>query len=359
MRCITLRGAILGSLFALVLSGCEGSGEITEPLAEWEVQSASLSQVSLQDLTPYHSVARAVALALDDEVVRGELLRSMRMSQYNENKLVLQHFLGRAESSSLRNEVGTDDLLERLAAALPGDVDFYAPSREQRRSWTGSDNFLVAAVGDPDADRALAFGPEGASQIITSLDDASADIVFVIHPAEHKTEYPNRNPRDGDRIEDPPGPALFQQCNEEWCSGGGGGAPPPPFPPGTYENQILPCFNDGPFGGNLEIYFITRDDNGVDFKTTPRSGVVPNSWNAPRIKIWPAAASSSLSLTVHLWEDDPDIGIGGDDDKGQATVNAAGVYSSIDIFGESGGCEGSAYHNIIWANYEIIIGTGQ
>lgn len=347
MRCTPLRGAILAGFAALALSGCENSGEITEPLAEWQVQSASLDQVTPQDLVPYHSVARAVAMALDDDVVRGELLRSMRMSQYNENKLVLQDFLERAESLPIRNKVGTDGLLKRLAAALPIDVDFYAPSREQRRSWTGSDDYLVAAIGDPDADRALALSPDGSSQIITSP-DAGVDIVFVIHPAEHKTEYPNRSPLEGDRIEDPPGPTpLFQQCQEEWCSGGGGGGEPPPLPPGTYMDKIMVYFGDGIFAGDPEIRFETWKDGDTHVTDSDTLSVEKNAWVYHRMKIYNQSASSNVDLTADLWEVD-DWLTGADDYEGESipSITAGVIYNSWDALTQSN-----------MAKYEISIGS--
>ena len=359
---MAFRRAILGSLVALTIVGCERSGEVTEPLAEWTEQSASLSVASSQDLAPYHSVAHAIALALDDDVVRRQLLQSMRSSKYSERKLVLQHFLKRAESSSLRTAVadglgGTDNLLSQLAAELPGEVDFYAPSREQRRAWTGSDEVLVAAIGDSDSEQALAFATNGTSQIITGLDNPGIEIVFVIHPAEVKNEYPNRDLGGGDRIEDPPVPgALFKTCNDpETCGGGGGGGPPPPPPPpGTYETSIYPCFGDGIFSGEPEIFFITGDDYGA-IKQTPTVSVIPFQLNYVRLKIFDSSASSSHRLVAVLWEDDSGF-LDQDDEKGQAIIFGDGVYASIDAYGHNyDGCSNNSLP-AVWAEYTV--GTG-
>lgn len=99
-------------------------------------------------------VAQAFALAMADANVRVMVRNSLRASPFNEHKLVLQEFLATRDGERLLAAAAKASGLEvnvltALVAQLPS-MDFYAPVREHRLAWKGSEDVVVGFTVDQD-----------------------------------------------------------------------------------------------------------------------------------------------------------------------------------------------------------------
>lgn len=149
---------------------------------------------------------------------------------------------------------GTSATVRDLVERLPGRMDFYVPLPEQRRSWRGSSDVVVAAILDPDATEAVGFDTQGRGTLLFSPADAGASAFFIIHPAEHKSAQA-RLLTEGETIEELQASTatgvvmLAATCGPnalEGCTGGGGtGCVANPQLFGTYVCEISVVFGDG------------------------------------------------------------------------------------------------------------------
>lgn len=346
----------------LFSSGCvpdesAPTGSIADPatIPSGNAQSGlSPSELVLQD------VARSVALAMGNPQVRASVIRGMQGSPYNEHKLVLHSFLegpgGGELRSSARDHGATDALLGQVVELFPDGLDVYVPNRSQRRSWTGSDRLLVAGVTDTDATEATAFDTEGNQHLISAVEVAGYDAVVVIHPAEPKVTRANNVPAGRTTIEGDlgvfgvdSGSTMNAVCNPEVsdCSNEPPPPPPPPPTPQTRVTRVFPDFDDGPFGGDLELYYVTENvNNPASVYESAIFDAEPYVLRSVNVKIFNAAASSSLELLAVLWEADG-FPNGHDDWKGEpwpVNIKGGGDYASFDPF-----------YQIFWAEYRVAV----
>ena len=173
------------TLVGLALVACEPptSSSSSQPESELRAEAARLNQM-----------AGALSAALDDTRHRRSLLDILRNSPFVEHKLTLTEFLAHSGSTDIVDAMqgrlrGSDADLASAAARLPA-LDFYVPSRSQRRSWTGQGSLAVAYVpdvDDPDAGITL-FWSHGPSKKMRTRDLADpsklADVVLVLHGSE-------------------------------------------------------------------------------------------------------------------------------------------------------------------------------
>lgn len=365
-------------LSILLSSGCAPDESLPTGPAQESVPGAvdqALSSVSPPDLV-LHEVARSLAMAMAEPRVRASVIRGMQGSPYNEHKLVLASFLDGPAGGELRASAGvhgaTEALLHQVETLFPDGLDFYLPSRDQRRNWAGSDRLLVVGVADLDATEAYAFDVDGNPSLISSVDVPGYDAVIVIHPAEPKVARTSTASAGAQTVETGPeaavipGPVMNAVCNPEVsdCSGegdpgggtggggagggGGGGGSPPPATPKTRVTSILPDFDDGIFGGDLELYFATAEvgnpSNSYQSAIFDAEPYVNNGWL--NVTIFDDDASPFLELLAVLWESDG-FPNGGHDWKGEpwpVNIEGSGNYASFDPFNQ-----------IFWAEYEVVV----
>lgn len=110
-------------------------------------------------------VARAFGLALSSPALRMGVLRAMRASPWVEHKLVLSDFLltpsGRARLAAGASAIGTtaEELAATIAALPP--MDLYVPSREDRRTWRGTSDIVVAVALGADLSSVTGYSVSG------------------------------------------------------------------------------------------------------------------------------------------------------------------------------------------------------
>jgi hypothetical protein len=132
----------------------------TAPAAD---PSVAASVAVTQEQEALDQIARAVALALQDQGLRQRIKNDMRASRYQEHKLDLSSYL-RGESggillAKMAKETGRsrDELLALLGGVRP--LEMYFPVRAHREGWTGGADLQVlghlTASGDPTAAYAL------------------------------------------------------------------------------------------------------------------------------------------------------------------------------------------------------------
>lgn len=299
-------------------------------------------------------------MAMGEPEVRTSVIRGMQGSPFNEHKLVLHSFLqgpgGGELRSSARAHGATAALLGQVEELFPDGLDIYVPNRSQRRNWTGSNRLLVAAVTDTDATEATAFDTDGNQHLISAVEVAGYDAVVVIHPAEPKITRASSAPAGRTTIEGDigvvgidPGSTMNAECNPELVNCNEPPPPPPPPPtPKTRVTSILPDFDDGIFGGDLELYFVTAEvgntSNSHQSAIFDAEPYVNNGWL--NVTIFNAAASPFLELLAVLWEADG-FPNGGHDWKGEpwpVNIKGSANYASFDPFNQ-----------IFWAEYEVVV----
>jgi hypothetical protein len=133
-------------------------------------------------------IAHAVAVAMEQEEVRLAVRDAMRDSPWDVHQISLQEFATSAQGAGLVRAAAAAGnetpgaFLERLQS-LP-DLDFYVPSRVQRRTWRGTPGAVVAASVNAESGRMHAFGPNGKA-VPDVLDGGTGNrLVLLIVPAE-------------------------------------------------------------------------------------------------------------------------------------------------------------------------------
>lgn len=188
MRYTTVRrtpwtARILGLLAGSLLTAC-ADGPTTLP----EDTAASASSPALaQELD---SVAAALASALRQDEMRELVKQALRASPYTEHKLELQTFVQTPEGRRFLAEAATSagmglDTLDETLGRLP-TLDFYMPSREDRRSWTGGANVVLAASLGRITNGARGYAAGGSAVTVDTELLQSGAAVLLLHPAEPK-----------------------------------------------------------------------------------------------------------------------------------------------------------------------------
>jgi len=349
-------------------TGCSDGG-FTEPLdgaIDAAVAEVALTTIADEREDAIEALSRSVALALAEPEARTAIIREMRGSPFHEHKLLLGSFLESDVGGALldaahgRGGASRQDLAE-LVARFPGDLDFYVASKDQRRSWAGSQRLLVAGVTSDDATEARAFDPDGNSLVISSLDVPGYDVIFSIHPAEPKISVDRPQAGGTETIEVSSSVQMITGtanavCEVEVCDGGGGGGGGGSGGGGststfTRVNRIQPNFYDCFLCGDLELYFRVENVNVAhDTSTTPIFSAVPHENNIVNVHLHDESANSGVSplvLQAHLWESDNEFPGGGDDPKGESLpdIGGSGSYISWDPFIQDS-----------WGGYNVIVG---
>lgn len=180
----------------------------------------------------------------------------MRVSRFNEHKLVLRDVVNTPDGESLFSAAD-----KRAIANLPA-LDFYLPFTSQRQSWRPTADVYVAVTFDLNAAAVTAYGTNGQTLTVRRGEIPTVPLI-ILHLAEPKSTRSDLLANaDEDLIESPsepsaassitsPAGASFLILPGDGGGGGGGGAPAP----GTYINHFNIKADDGWFGGGQEMQF--------------------------------------------------------------------------------------------------------
>lgn len=183
VRTKVFSAAVLGAT-SIAFSGCDKTA--TEPPS---IRKALTPSVSAPNSV--QTIARAIALAMNDENVRFSVRNAMRKSELNEYKLVLQDFARTPEGAQLLSASAaslqtTQSQLASTIANLPS-LDFYVPFEAHRLSWNGSSDIIVATTFDPDAAVVTAYGTSGQIVTLEKANGVPTSPLIMLHPAEPKS----------------------------------------------------------------------------------------------------------------------------------------------------------------------------
>lgn len=197
----TLRAVpLVFAVVALALVSCDG--ESTHVTVD---ASAVLGDTQDPDQMRAELVARAIALALDDAETRRNVRDAMRASRVTEHKLVLQEFIRTPAGEILLVEGArrlglTPADLAATVGGLP-ELDFYLPSRHDRRRWRAEPGLRVGAalrLGTT----INAFTPRGLTSRV-ARGEQGVDVTFLLERAERKSRRIGAQPAGaGPVIED-------------------------------------------------------------------------------------------------------------------------------------------------------------
>jgi hypothetical protein len=130
---------LLASLLALVGSmGCDGNSDLLEPPRS-ESATAPLEARAA-------TVARHVALVMGDADARARITAALHASSYREHKVRFQQMLQESNARQISQAIdrlGGQAAFANALAGLP-DLEFYMPVDDQRASWAGGSDVLVA-----------------------------------------------------------------------------------------------------------------------------------------------------------------------------------------------------------------------
>ena len=312
---------------------------------------AATTAVTPEQRQTLAELARAVALALNDETVRQRVKSDMRGAPFAEHKLEFRRYArtpsgavmpARMEGESRRERQEVEALLDGLP-----ELEFYMPVREHRETWRGGSDLIVAASIDGDDDgRAVApvaFDLQG-RPVTLSADAPPATPTLVLVRRESDFSKPmdlsrsvNVNDRDGTigTLQ----PLMIEDCPElmsviNYLCGGGGGyyeSPPPSTDPapGTSPDQQrgisieevithMRTFNDHEpwYKGAPEFYLLLagKFQNGTDMGRRiiipegPWSGSDDSSnrkWHVfPEISIFTWDADLGTRVKIQCFESD-------------------------------------------------------
>jgi hypothetical protein len=238
------RSALAGlPLAAVVILACaDSAGRVTAPTAAPVNTAAVESGNSVTaERAALERIGRIVAMSLNEKSARNQVKNQMRAAPFKEHKLDLGVYLRTAEARQLLARAGavksSDDVLTLLDQVRP--LEFYMPVREQRETWTGDDEVLVA-VQLEEEDPIIAFNASGEH---IQLDPATppAKPTLSIVPAETRFDRPmpansrNTNDRNGNAIGTlTPWEFRVSTLIAADEGGGGGGGGTTSIPPGLY-----------------------------------------------------------------------------------------------------------------------------
>ncbi|NGP89652.1 hypothetical protein [Fodinibius halophilus] len=299
------------SLSMVLIVGCD-QGNSPDPLPQ----------------EPNERLSYAMAIALGNAEIRESVHSAMDASPYREHKLVFGQFLessaGVKLQKTLAEELGGENKLNELLDKLP-ELDFYLPYETHRETWQhANSNLLVVCITDVDTTEAVAYHPDGSTQILSSsqqIKEAEIAAMFTLHPAEKKIHKNSSNSRERSHS------VLGSQSSEIIQSN-----------EATYVTKIANYTADGVFGGNCEFYFLARRlDESHATKSSQVSvesalvSALKNSDTPPTketdLFIYDGPVSGSNKLKVRMYEADGG-GTGGDDDYGYFIVDKPGDYDT-------------------------------
>jgi hypothetical protein len=213
--------------------------------ASKNILSPSGSPAPGEERAALTTIARLVAVSLDNEPARQHLKRDMRAAPFREHKLELGPYLRSKDGKALLSRMvavngGTEsDLFTTLSTIRR--LEFYMPVPGHREKWTGNADVIVASElneGEP----IVAFDNAG-SEVSVDATVAPAQATLSIVPVETRFDQPmsqiaSKNARDengaaiGTLEPATPKSANLISCDPD-C-GGGGSVQSPPIPPGLY-----------------------------------------------------------------------------------------------------------------------------
>ncbi|NGP89650.1 hypothetical protein [Fodinibius halophilus] len=272
----------------------------------------------LQPEEPNERLAYALAAALDNPEVREIVHSAMDASPYHEHKLIFGEFLQHEEGALLKNELvkklGSEKELKQLLQELP-TLDFYLPYETHRETWEhANDNLMAVCVTEVHAEEATAYHPDGSSRTLNSkeqIHQAEVAAMFTLHPAEPKIQRSASSVKNN-----------VAMSTNRWR---------------TRAKKIWNWTDDGLFGGDCEIYFMTSSTKSEKEYRSKIMHVPSNPFGSdtPKVKVlstevWihpDAAVKSEEWLNVHVLESDGPEQFG-DDSEGFFTVKEEGVYAT-------------------------------
>ena len=236
-------GVLFFALFASLTGCADPVGRAVAPSAGKEIVAESAPPSA--ERVALTTIARLVAVAMDNEPARQHLKRDMRAAPFREHKLQLTSYLKSKDGRALLDRMvalssgGESELFGTLAAIRP--LEFYMPVAKHRESWTGERDVLVVSQLD-ESGPLVAFDERG-SQVVVDRKTAPEQPALSIVPVETRFDQPmpvatSRNASDlngaaiGTLQVANLQPASLMACSET-CSGGGGGTTPS-IPPGLY-----------------------------------------------------------------------------------------------------------------------------
>jgi hypothetical protein len=223
-------GSRLGATLALgilLLSACADEPTVVAPAASSSAVSAADERENLNEL------ARAVALALQDQGLRQRVKNDLRESRFNaEHKLEFTRYLNRESGgillAKMAKETGRSraEMLALLGAVRP--LEFYMPVQEHRESWRGGADLLVASLLDDESEAPVAFTLAGARLLLSPETPPQTPVLGLVPVETDFTrpldpEVPNRNDQGGHTI----GTYCETCLIEDGGSSGGGGSSKP------------------------------------------------------------------------------------------------------------------------------------
>jgi hypothetical protein len=210
--------------------------------------NAAASSASAEQRT-LDQIARAVALALQDQGLRQRIKNDMRHSAHHEHKLDFRSYLngqsGGILLAKMAKETGRsrDELLALVNKVRP--LEMYFPVKNHREGWTGGADLQVLGHLNASGDPTVAFALTGAT---VSVDGKDAPATPTLAIVQRETDF--SEPLDLSRVRnvrDKGGQSIgtYMDCQEEVISaqsasddqsiacggeigGGGGGYTPPP-----------------------------------------------------------------------------------------------------------------------------------
>jgi hypothetical protein len=154
------------------------------------------------------ALSSAAATALAEPQVRADVRDAMRASLLVEHRVAFRGYLespgGARMLASMAHAMDTEPAAVLSALARLPDLDFYVPSREDRRTWQASDNLIVAGalrlLGDG---RLVGFTPAGTVVPVAFEKRRPGVVVFHVTPAGERFRRVNpQSPLPGSVIED-------------------------------------------------------------------------------------------------------------------------------------------------------------
>jgi hypothetical protein len=272
---------------ALTAACTDGQPAPTLPAAGLD---GAMSASASSEQETLNQIARAVALAMQDQGLRQRIKNDMRNSAYDEHKLDFRSYLhgqsGGILLAKMAKETGRsrDELLALVGKVRP--LEMYFPVDEHREGWTGGADLQVLGHLNASGDPTAAFSLTGASVPVPGK-VAPATPTLVIVQRETDFSQPldlskTRNVRDkGGQSIGTYAIACEQEqeftiqsagddqgisCGSIGGGGGGGYTPPPTSTPVRYRSsqgyglrEVMTEYRqhgdlDGWFQGNPEIY---------------------------------------------------------------------------------------------------------
>ena len=200
------------ALLLVVLVGVTACSNATDPTLASLSRNVTPAAVTSKPASTLDSVAWAFAQGLRVPETRRMLRDEFRRSRLTEHKLDLQAFVatpsGQVFVSAAARASGIPQAdLASMVARLPA-MDFYVPSRHDRRTWNGAGQVVVLAAAGGDHARTLAYTTNGAAVVWDASDFGRGPVGILISAAEPKGIRADAQP-------DTPGEVIQDQDDGE------------------------------------------------------------------------------------------------------------------------------------------------